>query len=392
MPATLKKDFSESVRKLYLAFDLGDACWTLAFTTGLAQPPRKVQIIAGSMERLEGEIARAKRRFGLPEDAVVVSCYEAGREAFWLHRWLEAHQVCNVVIDSSSIEVNRRQRRPKSDRIDVGKLLKLLMRSDMGEDRVFSVVRVPSIDEEDERHLHRELRTLTTDETAIINRIRGVLAGLGMSLEPDKNFPQRLKNAKQWNGDPLPPGVRRRLLADFAVLQAVRGQIRELERVQKAEIREGTGYAAEPIRKLMSLRAVGIGTASIYAKEFFAWRKLDNRRQVAALAGLCSTPYRSGQMRHEQGISKAGNRWVRGIAVEFAWSWLRWQPESALSRWYMQRFARAGGRQRRVGIVALARKLLVALWKFVKTGTPPEGAILVEWEGKLSRRKGVAIA
>jgi transposase len=387
MPATLVKNCSESLGMLCVAFDLGLNQWSLAFTTGLMQRPREVQILAGDTPRLIREIAIAKRRFGLPEDAIVVSCYEAGREAFWLHRWLEAQQVRNHVVDSSSIEVNRRQRRGKTDRMDAKKLVKLLVRFCLGEQTVFSVVSVPSIAEEDDRHLHRELGTLTGDETALINRIKGLLAGFGLRLEPNSQFPKQLKKLQQWNGELLPPGVRQRLLCDFAVLQAVRKQIRELERMQKAQIRQDEGPATQQVRKLLGLRAVGPRISTVYVKEFFAWRQFTNRRQVGSLAGLCSTPFRSGTMRHERGISKAGNRWVRGLSVELAWSWLRWQPDSALSRWYARRFQHGGSRLRRIGIVALARKLLVALWKYLETGTPPEGAVLTDWKLKLRGRK-----
>ena len=386
MPTTPGNECTVSSKTLYLAFDLGQRQWTLAFTIGLGRPPRLVDIPGGDTEALRREIGSAKRRFGLPDNTAVVSCYEAGRNGFWLHRWLQAHQVHNVVVDSSSIEVNRRQRRSKTDKMDARKLSKLLIRFHMGEEKVFSVVNVPSVDDEDQRHLHREIGTLTADETALVNRIRGVLAAYGVDLEPDSGFPESLKGARQWNLLPLPPGVQQRLLCDFAVLQVVQGQIRTLERQQRAEIREGTGEATQQIRKLLGLKGVGLRISSTYAKEFFTWRKLKNRRQVAGLAGLCSTPYSSGTMKHEHGISKAGNRWVRGLAVEFAWTWLHWQPQSALSLWYQQRFAHGGTRQRRVGIVALARKLLVALWKYLETGIPPQGAELVDWEAKLQRR------
>ena len=386
MPATLVKNCSESVGTLCVAFDLGLSQWSLAFTTGLMQRPREVQILAGDTLRLIREIAIAKRCFGLPEDAIVVSCYEAGREAFWLHRWLEAQQVRNCVVDSSSIEVNRRQRRGKTDRMDAKKLVKLLVRFCLGEQTVFSVVSVPSIAEEDDRHLHRELGTLTGDETALINRIKGLLAGFGLRLEPNSQFPKQLKKLQQWNGELLPSGVRQRLLCDFAVLQAVRKQIRELERCKR---RRSDRTRDRPLSRSASCWACAVGprTSTLYVKEFFAWRKFTNRRQVGSLAGLCSTPFRSGTMRHERGISKAGNRWVRGLSVELAWSWLHWQPDSALSRWYARRFQHGGSRLRRIGIVALARKLLVALWKYLETGTPPEGAVLTDWKLKLRGRK-----
>jgi transposase len=386
MPTTPKADCTVSSSTLYLAFDLGQVHWNVVCSTGFGQQAREVRITAGAIGQLTTEIAFAKRRFGLPSDAPVVACYEAGRDGFWLHRCLEAHQVRCLVIDSSSIEVNRRQRRKKTDRIDAGKLLRLLMRFSLGEEKVFSVVNVPSPQEEDQRHLHRQLKTLSADETRITNRIHGVLASLGVDLLLTKNFEKRLSEARQWNGEQIPEGVRRRVLSDFAVLRAVQRQILELRRVQKAEVRNGSSPAVKQIRKLLSLRAVGIRTASTYANELFAWRKFKSRREVGGLAGLCPTPYSSGQTQHEHGISKAGNRWVRALAIELAWSWIRFQPDSALTLWYQQRARGASSRLRRITIVALARKLLVALWKFLETGEPPKGAILLDWKAKLRGR------
>jgi len=207
---------------------------------------------------------------------------------------------------------------------------------------------------------------------------------LGVDLEPDSQFEKRLKEARQWNDEELPQGIRRRVLSDYRVLQAVQREIRELVKAQKAEIRDDSAPAAETMRKLLSLRAVGLRSSSVYAKEFFAWRKFRNRRQVGSLAGLCPTPYSSGKMQHEHGISKAGNRWIRAIAVELALSWVRYQPKSALTTWYQKRALRAGRRAHKTLIVALARKLLVELWKYLETGNPPQGAILLDWRAKVA--------
>ena len=235
--------------ELYLAFELGNKTWKLGFTVGFAQRPRQRTIAAGDLAAIEVEIALAKKRFGLSEESRVVSCYEAGRDGFWLHRYLMPLGVRNLVVDSSSIEVNCRARRAKTDKMDVGKLLAMLIRYDQGEKKLWSVVRVPTLEQED-------------------------------------------------------------------------------------------------------------------------------RRQLGALAGLTPTPYQRGDGAWERGISKCGNRYIRSIAIEIAWDWLRYQPHSKLTRWYQERFAHGSPRLRRIGIVALARKLLIELWRYVETGVIPEGAVM----------------
>ena len=196
---------------LFLAFELGQNTWKLGFTIGMAQQPRERTIPAGALETLQQEIARAKQRFGLPEDARVVSCYEAGRDGFWLHRSLVVHGVQNHVIDSASIEVNRRHRRAKTDRLDVRKLLTMLLRHSAGEQKVWSVVRVPSVDEEDRRQLHRELTTAKQERTRVINRIKGLLAGQGVQLALQGDVDAQLDHVQQWDGSPLPSALRTRL-------------------------------------------------------------------------------------------------------------------------------------------------------------------------------------
>jgi transposase len=374
---------------LYLAFDLGLQKWVLAFSVGLGSATRTKSVPAGNLWQLSQEIASAKRKFGLPEDAPVCSCYEAGRDGFWLHRWLLAQGVKNVVMDSSSIEVNRRQRRAKTDRLDCTKLVNLLIRFHLGDTKVFSQVRVPTPEEEADRHLHRSLKTWKEDETMLVNRIRALLAGLGLSIEPDNHFPKRLQQARQWNGQPVPPELRDRLLGEFSLLQSTRQQIKQAEARQRQVLRQDESHATQQVRKLLSLHGVGLISAFTLSKEFFGWRKFDNRRQVGALAGLTSTPHRSGSLNHDRGISRAGNRWVRGVIVELAWCWLQHQPHSKLSLWYHKRFAHGNTRQRKTGIVAVARKLLTALWRYLETGVPPEGAVTVDWRAKLAKRKCV---
>jgi transposase len=361
---------------LYLAFELGKAKWKLAFSTGLGQDPRTRAIDAGDLAALQGEIGRAKKRFELPEGATVKSCYEAGRDGFWLHRYLVQAQVDNLVVDSSSIEVNRRARRAKTDRLDVAKLLTMLIRYHSGEERVWSVVQVPSVEAEDKRHLHRQLWSLQAARTRHINRIEGLLASQGVNLPIHADFLESVAAARQWDGSPLPPGLVARIEREHAALQYVRQQVKELVAERQEQIETADDPSVEKVRQLMKLGALGPNSAWLFVMEFFGWRDFRNRRQVGGLAGLTPTPYQSGGEAREQGISKAGNRRVRAMAIEIAWCWLRYQPDSELARWYYEAFGHGGKRMRKVGIVALARKLLVALWRYLETGEVPAGAQL----------------
>jgi len=377
--ATTRRDWIPAAADtLYLALDLGNRIWKLAFTTGAAQPPRIRTITARDLAQLECEIAAARARFGLVPEAPVVSCYEAGRDGFWVHRALASLGVANHVVDSASIEGNRRGRQAKSDRLDAGALLAKLVRFAQGERAVWSVVHVPSVEDEDRRQVHRELFTLTGARTRQINRIKGLLALHGVASLAERGLPRTLPVVRAWNGDPLPHAAAARLEREWRRLTFLRRELRTLLAERRALLRDGA--ATDPVigivRRLLALRGIGEVSAWLYASEFFAWRRFRNRREVGALAGLCSTLRRSGDVQREQGISKAGNHHIRALAIELAWSWLRRQPRSALTLWYRRRFATGGGRVRRIGIVALARKLLIALWHYLETGVVPEGAML----------------
>ena len=370
-------DFTGPVPTLSLAFDLGNREWTLVFTTGFGQSPRERTIDARDLPTLATEIAEAKRRFALPASARVRSCYEAGRDGFWLHRALTQQGVDNLVVDSASIEVNRRARRAKSDHLDVRKLLTMLLRYDAGERRVWSVVRVPTPAEEDRRQVHRELMRTRRDRARVTNRIKGLLASQGVSLATLQDFSTQLLTIRLWDGTPLLPGLLARLEREWAKVTLLTTQLRTLQAVRRKLLRSAeTDPAVAQVRQLLALRAIGPESAWLYVMEFFSWRQFHNRRQIGALAGLTPTPYQSGDVHHEQGISKAGNRHIRAMAIEIAWAWLHYQPTSALACWYNTRFGHGSSRVRKIGIVALARKLLIALWQYLETGVPPEGAVL----------------
>jgi transposase len=375
---------------LYLAFDLGWNSWSLAFATAPADHPRLRKLAARDLSGLLHEISKAKERFGLPADTRVVSCFEAGRDGFWLHHYLTAQGIHNSVVDAGSIELARRRRR-KTDRLDASKLLDKLRRWHQGEKTVWSVVQVPSAAEEDRRQLHRDLLDMKAERTQHINRIRSLLALCGLAVaEVTADLPAQLAELRTWNGQTLPAELHQRLLREHQRWQCVERQIQELEKERARRIQETEDEPVRMVRQLLGVRGLGLNSAWLYVFELFGWRRIRNRRQLGALVGLTPTPHSSGDLEQELGISKAGNRRLRTMAVEIAWCWLRYQPASALSRWYQRRWGDGNRRQRRIGIVALARKLLVALWRYLETGEAPEGATLVAWQSKRrSHRKAL---
>jgi transposase len=324
--------------------------------------------MARDLEGLERELALAKKRFGLGEDVAVVCCYEAGRDGFWIHRYLTSKGIENVVVDSSSIEVSRRQRRAKNDRLDAEKLLSMLIRWHEGEEHVWSVVCVPSAEDEEGRRLHRELKTLKEEQNRHVNRIKGLLICVGIQLDAvDRHLPEDLKSMRMYNGKRLPEHLHQQVLREFRRMQLANEQIRALEKQRAEQIRHAEGdRQVEQIRRLLKIRGIGANSSWVFVKEVFGWREFANRRELGAVFGLVPTPYNSGSSERKQGISKAGNRRLRSMAIEIAWCWLRFQPESCLTHWYLKRFAKGSKRQRRIGIVALARKLMVLLWRYLQ--------------------------
>lgn len=374
--ATPNTHATTSKATLFVAFELSEKTWKLGFTTGPGQKPRERGVAARNSERVLTEIAQAKRRLGLPETAPVVSCYEAGRDGFWLHRFLQAHGITNRVVDSSAIEVSRRRRRAKSDGLDVRKLLSMLIRYEHGERQVWQVVKVPSVEAEDQRHLHRDLETLKQERASTTTRIKGLLSTQGVKLTSLTKLPEQLDALRLWDGSPIPPGLRQRVLRVYAHHTFLSEQIAAVDAERRALLETSTDASLDKVRQLMQLKGIGINGSWLLVMELFGWRECKNRREVGGLAGLTPTPYQNGESARDQGITKSGNGHVRWMTLELAWSWLRYQPNSALSIWFRERFGGGGKRLRRIGIVAVARKLLIALWRFLKTGVIPEGAVL----------------
>lgn len=369
---------------LHVALELGCDKWVLASATQAAQKPRFRTVPARDLAKLQEEIAKAKARFGLPADAPVCTCYEAGRDGFWLHRALTKLGITNVVVDASSIEVNRRQKQIKSDPVDASKLVNMLCRYHAGERKLWSVVNVPSVTDEDGRQLHRGMKDIQRQKTECSNRIKGLLASQGLTAAVDAKFRATLTGLRDWADQPVPVGMQMRLLQEYAVWESLHRQERDAANEQERQLREGQDRHLELVRQLMGLKAVGVRTAWILVMELFSWRAIKNGKELGALVGLTPVPYDSGKSKREQGISKAGNKHVRCLMVELAWLWLRWQPGSALSQWYQRRFGPGNKRARKVGIVALARKLLIALWRFVDQGELPEGAAEKDWRLNVS--------
>lgn len=369
-----RKKHSAEEERLYVAFELGWTKWKLGFCTRLDEKGWVTSIGARDIGAMKKTIAKAQARFGVNATCPIASCYEAGRDGFWLDRLLKQMGVTNVVVDSGSIKVDRRARRAKTDRLDAEDLLTMLVRHVAGEPKVWHVVHVPTPEEEDARHLQREIRTLKKEQTRIVNRVRGLLASQGVAVKMGRRgVVAPLESLRIWDGSPLPSGLKLRIEQELSRHTVVHDQLLALEVERKRGIREGNGAMAAMARRLMELKSVGEATAQTLSREVF-YRDFKNRRQIGSYSGLTPSPYQSGEMSHETGISRAGNRHARGILVDLAWDWLRYQPRSALSRWYQRRFGSGGPRMRKIGIVALARKLLIALWRYAECGVLPEGA------------------
>jgi transposase len=330
---------------------------------------------AGLLALIEKVRSRAEQQLG--GSLRVASCYEAGYDGFWLHRLLLAAGVLNFVFDAASIPVEQRGRRAKTDRIDGELLLRTLMAHLRGEPRVVRIVQVPTVEQEDARRASRERERLIKEQTAHTNRIKALLRlqGLAVGYPRRRDWLNWLAKQRDWQGQPVSPHLLAEVTREHARLMLVREQLAALERAEATQACPVPQAMAERRDQLQRLKALGPSFATTLTCELF-YKDFDNRRQVAAYCGLPPSPWRSGGIDREQGISKAGNPRARLKAIELAWLWLRHQPESELSRWFNTRTANAGKRARRIAIVALARKLMVALWRYLSTGLVPAGATM----------------
>jgi transposase len=365
---------SVSEPTLYVAFELGKKEWTLALTSGFRVTPWVRTVPSGDFEAVARAVQAARSRFLFSAPPRVVSCYEAGRDGFWIHRALTSRGIENRVVDSASIEVNRRARRMKTDRIDALKLVMMLVRVWSGEARVWREVRVPSGDEEAARHVSRERTTLTQERTRLTNQIGSWLATWGCVVSARRRQQaQWWTTVRDWADQPLPRDMQARLARTDGRLALIAEQLRTIDAQQAAATR--AAHPDSALGRLVHLKGVATTSASVLLQEGLVWRDFHNRREVGGLLGFAPAKYDSGESMRDQGISRAGNVRLQAVSIQLAWSWVHWQPLSALTQWYHAHF---GPRQRarRVGIVAVARKLLIALWRYATRGILPAGAIL----------------
>jgi transposase len=364
---------------VYLAFELSKAKWKLGVLLPGSQKLSRYTIGGGDLVALAARLADMRKKAAAGGQPVrILSCYEAGLDGHWLHRWLTQHGVINHEIDPSSIEVNRRARRAKTDRIDLEKLMRAFLAHLRGEPRVCSIVHVPAVEDEDRKRRTREREHLIKERTAHINRIKGLLHGQGIrDVQPlAHSFIESLSELRTGDGHLLPIRLKEEIAREYERLRLVARQIAELEAKSRAELRAAQpGLPEARIMQLIDLKGIGpVGGQELVNEVFY--RDFNNRRQVGSYFGLTGTPYDSGERSRDQGISKAGNRRARELAIELAWLWTVHQPDSALTRWFRERVGDIKGRIRRIAVVALARKLMVALWRYLTTGVVPAGAVL----------------
>jgi len=360
---------------IFIAIELSQKTWVLTIHSpdrdGLSQPKLKGGDHAAVLKLISDLRERVRAKLGTMP--AVVTCYEAGYDGFWLHRLLTAAGIANHVFDPASIAVEQRYRRAKTDRID-GKLqLRTLMAYARGEPRVVRIVRVPSQEQEDTRRVNRERDRLISEQTAHTNRIKALLRQRGMAVGKPRrrDWLNWLSEQRDWNDQAVPPAMLAEVTREHARLMLIGEQLEAVTR----ELAAATATTTRKRDHLERLKSLGLVTASGLANEVF-YKNFDNRRQVGAYIGLTPSPWQSGGTDREQGISKAGNPRARKMAIELAWLWVLHQPDSVLTRWFKARTLKASKRIRRIAIVALARKLMVALWRYLTTGLVPEGAVL----------------
>jgi transposase len=365
---------------IFVSTELSQKSWLITVHSPDQDRMSRYKLEGGDHAGLLALVAKIRERAAqkLGSEPRVVSCYEAGYDGFWLHRLLVAAGIENFVFDPASIAVEQRSRRTKTDRIDGELLLRTLMALLRGEPRVVRVVRVPTVEEEDARRVSRERDRLVTEQTAHTNRIKALLrlCGLAVGNPRRQNWLTWLEQQRDWQGQSLPPHVLAEVKREHARLMLVREQLAALEQNQvAAQASAVPAKMAKRWEQLQRLKGLGPAFATTLVGELF-YKDFRNRREVASYCGLAPSPWQSGGTDREQGISKAGNPRVRVKTIELSWLWVRHQPDSALTRWFRSRTLNASKRTRRIAIVALARKLIVALWRYLEIGLVPEEAAM----------------
>ena len=363
---------------VYLAIELSSSSWIVACRQPENEKVKLHRMDAGDCETLLALILDLRRKaaaqFGV--DAIIASCFEAGRDGFWLHRLLSAHGVINHVLEPTSILVTRGARRAKTDRLDALGLLRVLAATFTGDHDACRVVNVPSVSEEDAKRPHREREHLVQERVRIENRIAALLATQGISKRPSlRSWEADLNAIQTGDGRAIPPLLKAELNRLRRRLVITLEMIREVEAERQEALERQDDEAGRTIGALCKIRGIGDNFAAVLTREIF-YRTFENRRQIASYLGLAPTPFQSGGMDRDRRINRAGNSRARKTLIQLAWLWLRYQPESSLAQWFRQRVGELKGRTRRIAIVAMARKLLIAIWRFAKLGIVPEGAIL----------------
>jgi transposase len=369
------------IAAIFVSLELSRSTWLVtSLSPGQGEKMSRHSVTAGHVAELLALFAELRRKAEVRtgQSYPIITIQEAGLDGFWLHRVLQQEGIESHVVDPASIAVPRRQRRAKTDRIDGETLLRTLLAYKRGEPRVCAMVVAPSPEEEDRRRLCRERRTLIEERVTHVNRIKGLLFAQGIFdyVPVRRDRRARLEALRTGDGRELPSHLKAQIGRELDRIELLLGQIKSVEAAQEALLAAARKPASEkaasdPVTMLLALKGIGANfTAVIWSEAFY--RQFANRRQVAAYAGLAATPWQSGGIRHEQGVSKAGNPRLRTTMIQLAWLWTRHQPQSALTRWFKERSQQ--GRKR--AIVALARKLLVALWKYVTQGVVIEGAVM----------------
>lgn len=377
--ATLTQDSVEQPA-LYMALDVGNDSWVAAFAVDLRNKPR-VRVIKATADQTKQaillvELAAARTLLGLSDGAVVHSCYEAGAEGFWLHRWLEGQGVRNVVVHPASLAVTRVGKQAKTDRIDALALVAHLVRDCRGEScEPMRKVEVPPAEIEDVRAFTRGLDALHRQETQLSNRLQSTLRGQGIDEAFDDRLKERLPRLITGDGRPLGRWLLAELVQLCDQLAWIRAAIADREKERMRMVAQPKTELEEKIKQLAMLCGIGPVAATVLVYEMFGWRQFKNGKKVGSFLGLSPTPFASGSIQRDQGISKAGPGALRALMVQLAWAWLRYQPDSDLSKWYQARFGGTAKRSKRVGIIAVARKLAVLLWKYTAFGEVAPGAV-----------------
>jgi len=365
---------------IFVSLELSRSTWLItSLSPGGGEKMSKHSVrggdVGGLLERFAQLQEKARARTGRNFPIIVIQ--EAGLDGFWIHRVLQNEGIQSHVVDPSSVTTSRRSRRAKTDRIDGEALLRTLLAYKRGEPRVCAMVKAPTSEEEDRRRLCRERKVLTNERVLHVNRIKGLLFSQGVSgYEPlRRDHRQRLDELRTGDGRPLLKHLKAQISRELNRLELLLEQIKAVEAERNALLAAQQVAASAPAAMLLDFNGIGPEFAAVLWSEGL-FRHFDNRCQVASYAGLAPTPWKSGSIDREQGVSKAGNPRLRTTLIQLAWLWLRHQPQSALALWFKERVTRNGGRLKKTTIVALARKLLVALWKYVSAGVVIEGAVM----------------